>query len=129
MKTAVGLLSVVLIVAFLLNGCSDRHDSHAAPASRSSNAITVEQALADPGVKEVASEFACPCGGCDHDQLLDCRCDMPNGAVETISTIYTRLEAGDSVSEAVDYLASRFPQARREPSGLNLMRSSSDSND
>lgn len=49
----------------------------------------------------VASEFYCACEKCGKTPLLDCSCDLPNGAMEVKSFIQGNLLKGMSVQEVI----------------------------
>jgi hypothetical protein len=113
MKRIAGIVILAGAVLSVLLGCDDQQGPDAQSTGRNSTEAA-EQALSDPRVREVASHFACPCGSCGHDHLVDCQCDMPRGGAEAILTIQSRLEAGDSIPEAVEHLAAQYPEARRK---------------
>ena len=120
MKAAAGCSLLVLFATCVLGACDDRREI---PTAQPNTTAAIDSALADPRVREIASHFACPCGGCDHEQLLECRCDMPQGAVEAISIIRSRVEADNDVAGAIEYMTTRFPEARRPTPEIDLIRS------
>jgi cytochrome c-type biogenesis protein CcmH/NrfF len=60
-----------------------------------------------PQVQEIASQFMCPCGGCD-DSLDECACDMTNGATEVKGFIAQQLQAGVAKSRIITMVSQRY---------------------
>ena len=73
MKIEVTLWLIALTAVLILSGCGDQRDAPIAPAAQPADSAALQNALAQRQVKEVASHFACPCGGCDHDELRGSR--------------------------------------------------------
>lgn len=58
-------------------------------------------------VQEIASNFMCPCGGCN-DALDVCTCDMKNGSVEVKGFIAQQLQAGVERSQIIANVNQRY---------------------
>ena len=52
-------------------------------------------------VRLVAANFRCACGQCGELFLIDCTCDMPQGAVEQKSFIRNKLRQGMTVEQVI----------------------------
>jgi len=72
-----------------------------------STAISVAE-LSDPRMLAIEHQFACPCGDCGHDDLADCVCDVPGGALEMKTAIARQLDDGATTQEIVAAVAERF---------------------
>lgn len=58
---------------------------------------------------EIYSHFECPCGQCGMDELKDCTCEHPNGAVEVKSFIDSQIVLNQfSVDEIVSQVAQKY---------------------
>ena len=75
-------------------------------ASGSVQAVAIPAALR-PQVQEIASEFMCPCGGCD-DLLSECVCEMKNGALEVKQFIAQQLQSGAPKPQIVAAVTQRY---------------------
>ncbi len=53
-------------------------------------------------VFDIASKFACACGGCDEDPLDKCKCDFADEEREFIRTNLENLNSDDATIEAVN---------------------------
>ncbi|MFH1241066.1 MAG: hypothetical protein V1689_01770 [Pseudomonadota bacterium] len=56
----------------------------------------------------VASEFRCACGRCGELRLIECDCDMPQGAQEEKHFIRAALKKGLSVSQVTQLVEKRY---------------------
>ncbi len=82
------------------------------PNAQNSNTVSqriVEGKSGNPFIEvkvfELASKFACACGGCDEDPLDRCQCDY---AVEERSFIRSRLEKSVSDKEIIKALNEKY---------------------
>ncbi len=56
----------------------------------------------------VASEFKCACGGCGELPLIECKCDMPRGALEEKGFIRKKLGEGSSVHQVIQLVEKKY---------------------
>jgi cytochrome c-type biogenesis protein CcmH/NrfF len=59
-------------------------------------------------VQLVAANFRCACGGCGELFLIDCTCDMPEGAVEEKSFIRDQLQQGLNVDQVIELVDKKY---------------------
>ncbi|NOX17777.1 MAG: hypothetical protein GXO87_05785 [Chlorobi bacterium] len=73
------------------------------------NGKIIEEKSGNPFVEakvvDLASQFACACGGCDEDPLDKCQCDY---AIEERSFIRSRLENSVSDEEIIEALNKKY---------------------
>ena len=55
----------------------------------------------ESGVRLVASNFRCACGGCGELPLIECECDMPRGAIGEKRFIREKLRQGLNVEQVI----------------------------
>ena len=59
-------------------------------------------------VKLVAANFRCACGGCGELFLVDCTCDMPQGAKEEKDFFRSKLRQGLTVDQVTDLVDQKY---------------------
>jgi hypothetical protein len=59
-------------------------------------------------VQLVASEFRCACGGCGELPLIECKCDMPLGALEEKGFIQKKLGEGLTVEQVIRLVDKKY---------------------
>ncbi|MBW2491466.1 MAG: hypothetical protein JRE65_10000 [Deltaproteobacteria bacterium] len=59
-------------------------------------------------IRRVAANFRCACGGCGELFLIDCTCNMPQGALEEKGFIREKLQQGLSVEQVVDMVEKTY---------------------
>jgi len=58
---------------------------------------------------EIISHFACPCGQCEQDELIDCDCDHPRGAKEVKRFIDEKISEGDlTVAGVIELVENKY---------------------
>lgn len=58
---------------------------------------------------EVISHFACPCGQCEQDELIDCDCDHPRGAKEVKRFIDEKISEGNlTVAGVIELVENKY---------------------
>lgn len=62
----------------------------------------------DPRVVEVASHFQCPCGNCEHMELVECTCKEPRGGTEIKAVIVALLDSGMTPEKTITQVAAQY---------------------
>jgi cytochrome c-type biogenesis protein CcmH/NrfF len=62
----------------------------------------------DSQIRLVAANFRCACGGCGELPLIDCTCDMPQGAVEEKAFIRDKLQKGLAVEQVIPLVEKKY---------------------
>lgn len=58
---------------------------------------------------EIISHFACSCGQCEQDELIDCDCDHPRGAKEVKRFIDEKISEGDlTVAQIIELVENKY---------------------
>ena len=65
-------------------------------------------AVLESQVKLVAANFRCACGKCGELFLVDCTCDMPQGAVEEKNFIRNKLQQGLTVDQVIQLVDKEY---------------------
>ena len=68
-------------------------------------------------VIEIAKEFNCPCGKCDH-RLDSCSCDHPNGALEIKNFIAKQLGQGPKKPHIMEMVQDKYGGLKNESNAV-----------
>jgi cytochrome c-type biogenesis protein CcmH/NrfF/ribosomal protein L40E len=58
---------------------------------------------------EIISHFACPCGQCDRDELIECDCEHPRGAKEVKRFIDEKISEGNlTLGQVIEFVENKY---------------------
>jgi len=95
--------SAGLVVKIVYSPMSGANSGSPIYQSASSNNANLESQ-----VRLVAANFRCACGQCGELFLIDCTCDMPQGAVEEKNFIRNKLRQGMTVDQVINIMDKEY---------------------